>query len=453
MAIKGCYLEVINRAFDKINVTCENVKDGDWENKKSPADYFNNLEIKKYGSKSVDVEMDGVISYDGKFNISISLFSENNIVGVFSKLLNIKDGKDHDTNRIRYFSDEGCAILITRGLSVERVKGESKNTNMGVFKIEVFDISKRRFGVIADYHLTDEIINESYPEKFINYLANIDETPEFIAVCGDLVNDSTKMQQDIKFANDFIIPFEDKNIMIAEGFGNHDLWTGIGGTDMPRFIEGRNIEREKEKDTENKLNEFSYDKNSPFPQRHYTWTTELHKNEIKVKIHFFMLNNSPGYGGELIDNKQTDDSQKKQYSSYCSLNYLEESLNINYKDDYKHVAILFFHLFPDEETLGEKNIKSYDEITQKSKMKVFSTFFGHKHEHKTLYKNTSIKGFKCTACAKDKDTEGSEYANGITFVDMELKENAILEMTVGYLDDIEKNEYVISKSLSIDLYS
>ena len=77
MATKGCYLEVINRAFDKIKVTCENVEGGDWEEGKSPADYFNNLEMKKYGYKSVDVEMDGVISYDGKFNISISLNNDS----------------------------------------------------------------------------------------------------------------------------------------------------------------------------------------------------------------------------------------------------------------------------------------------------------------------------------------------------------------------------------------
>ena len=381
----------------------------------------------------------------------------------FSEKLNIAEGRDHGTKRLRIFSDAGCAILITRGLSVERVKEKNKNTNMGVFKIEVFDISKRRFGVIADYHLTDEIINESYPEKFINYLANIDETPEFIAVCGDLVNNSTKMQQDIKFANDFIIPFEDKNIMIAEGFGNHDLWTGKGGTDMPRFIEGRNIEREKEKDTENKLNEFSYDKNSPFPQRHYTWTTELHKNEKKVKVHFFMLNNFPGYEvGEYTDQNddidqtddtyQTDDSQANQYDPYYSLNYLEESLNINYEDGYKHVAILFFHLYPNDKTWGKKNMDSCTSIIEKSEMKVFTTFFGHDHKHITSYedKYKGLEGFKCTACAEHKETK---YANGITFVDMELTENAKLKMTVGYLADIENDKYNISKQLSINLFS
>ena len=463
MATKGCYLEIINRAFDSINVTCTNSNNNDWESKKSPQDLYNNKVLDKdlyYDTK--DAEMDGITNYDGKFSIEISINNKK-----CCQSFNLKDGRNNITTRKRIIKKEcDCMLFVTMGHSVKRFASKNKdNSDMGVFRIEVFSLSKRRFGIIADYHLNDERTN--YPKKFITHLKDVRYAPEFIAVCGDLVDNSTKMQQDQKFASYFTIPFEDENFMIAEGFGNHDIWIGTGGTDMPRFIEGRNVERGKEKETENKLNEFSADNITNYPNRHYTWTTILEKTieekTKKMKIHFFMLNNLPGYEGiaECKD-ADMDDSQKNGNSPYESLKFLENTLaKIDTTDGFKHVAILFFHLNHNISTdwWSDKSKKDYRTVCFNSKIKVLASFFGHKHDHITKYESMigkvdngqdyTIHGVKCAT------NNSCEYDNYITFVDTEITDYGKLEMRVAYIkgDDLKVDDSNFTKleSLTFDI--
>lgn len=352
---KGCYLELVNRAFEEIKVEFIPKNSSDWLDSKSPdlgTKTLKDDENNYYFSEIL--EMNGAISAQGMFSIKISIGKNCVTVDDF----NLEDGRRNE-EKIRYIdlSETGgkldCYIVITYGLNVQLIAEKEKESgfanNKGCYRFEFFRMSKRRFGIMNDYHYGCKGNNDNDQKTVFQTINKFIKRPEFIVMPGDLLDNPIYQKgKDRDIWKHFIDPLEKRYIPIADGFGNHDLWSSVGSTDVKNRCLKRNSKRKQKlcgySDEWNKNKNGKYENDNK--GYHYRWQMELKKNGKKVLIVFFMLNNVPAEKNRK-DKVSTEKTQQKGTYSYDSLRYLKDAMQDAYNKNNKNYdgvyGLLFFH--------------------------------------------------------------------------------------------------------------
>lgn len=276
---------------------------------------------------------------------------------------------------------------------------------------------KIRFLVSSDMHLCggekgeDEKNAHDRNEKELNtlipHIATLGDI-DFYAVCGDLSWDSNSADESM-FVNEFFerIKNEANNIKcVCEGWGNHDVRRKFANfTNIQDGIRDRNEEQRKEGTLPNYCMSDSKAYNNCNHHYHYRWSYDLGHGK---KVHFFMLNNVPGYGRI----EKAGPTNAKDYSveidernPFDSLTFLEEEIRYFGENDY---YVLFFHIDfeyqPDRWWAG--NRVDFPRVIKNCKGKYLASFFGHKHSDagketltvKIDNEDFSLTGYRC-ACA------------------------------------------------------
>lgn len=330
--------------------------------------------------------------------------------------------------------------------------GDKMNNKRGCYRFEMFRCSKRRIGVMSDYHYgCGENGNTGDQSNVVDEIDRLRNRPEFLVMTGDLLHNPTK-KDDRDIWSNFIDLLELKNIPVADGFGNHYLWTGFRSENVKNKIKNRNGMRRKE------WNTFGYSdveniKAEDNKGYHYRWKIELQKRmsngELKQKtVECIMLNNVPGYVnvddiGENGD-KKVDKSQKEGTWCYDSLAFLDKYLSGLYKSSAREdiIVLLFFHINYESEVLENKAYyrwwpedarKRYNDIL-KAYQFTNRAFFGHVHKgrmkceelHLSKGNPTGLKGYSCAT---------SIFERYLNVIDLELIEEGgkcKLQMTTSY---------------------
>lgn len=278
------------------------------------------------------------------------------------------------------------------------------------------DEAKIRFLVSSDMHLcggengNDEkkahTRNKEELNALIPHVATLGDI-DFYAVCGDLSWDSNSADESM-FVDEFYerIKKGASNIKcVCEGWGNHDVRRKYANfTNIQDGIRDRNEEQRKETLPNYRMSDSkAYDNYNH--HYHYRWSYDLGN---KKKVHFFMLNNVPGYGriNKAGPNNAKDYSVEiDERNPFDSLTFLEEEIRHFGENDY---YVLFFHIDFNYETerWWAGNRVDFPRVIKNCKGKYLASFFGH--EHSTVGKETltvkidnedfSLTGYRC-ACS------------------------------------------------------
>ena len=460
----GIYIEFANRAYDKVEVHIDYfyAEDKVTASQNNPEDSTFTLDTKNYMKKFWHCLSDEDIPLG--FRLTVTIHGKEYPM---SRPYLLSDTLSTTLSRNRFYLKElGCVMLISYGTRLIPIDEEGRMEGRAYYRFEFYEAAKLRFGVMNDYHFGCDNVGDQ-TNKAIK-IASLKYRPEFIVMPGDLLHNPTPPKTRIKKWDDyrdiwtkFIDPLEWRNIPVADGFGNHDLWEGVGATDVKKKIQNRNEDRWnglkpgynfKVWDTQypnkkaTKFNENQY---------HYLWETKLYDGDEIVEVFGIMLNNVPTW--EDKEDLQ-DNEHKKDTYGYGALKCLEEILAKHIGPREHHVVVLlFFHInyACDQNSDIEGNPERWWNYCQKSKLRdvlnrnkdtTFVAFFGHEHndniKKQILYtgprtdsKNkTEYFGYRC---AKSKDTPR------LNFVDLELTGTAgkhKLDITVSWIkvNDIEK---------------
>lgn len=448
---QGAYLEFANRAFDKVDVTVDFCNKKDWEHGKYPQ-WENPVLTEKCYLSSTRLEMaSGKVH--GYFRVTITIDGKSENFG--SKEFDLNDATNGTRNCSYYYSGgiNDCVILVTYGRGLDTLGGEKMKNKRGCYRFEIFRASKRRIAVMTDYHYgCKENGNTGNQINVVNEINRLRDRPEFLVMTGDLLHNPTKLE-DRDIWKNFIDPLELKNIPVADGFGNHDLWTGVGAENVKKDIKKRNKTRKSDwklfgySDSENK-------KTCDNDGYHYRWRIDLQKRmangEMKQKhIECIMLNNVPGETnvddiGKKGD-KKVDDSQKEGTWSFDSLGFLERSLSkLDCPSARKDtILLLFFHINYESESMENTNAfyrwwprearGKYNDILKECKLPNCA-FFGHIHNEKMFHEElhmdscetTGLKGYRCAV------SKTNRYLNVIDLELVEENGECKLRMTTKY---------------------
>lgn len=459
----GCYLELINRAFDQIEITVEPTDSKEWAkpalNKatyKLTSDNYYQLNEYEMATKGIHV-----FTAHGHFRVTVSIDGKKEQL---PQVFDLEDGRQSDSiNRYFIYSSQSpkmdYAVLVSCGKYLQLSRNEKKESGFandkGCYKFEFFRLSARRFGVMNDYHFGDT--NCGSQMSVVNKLINFQKRPEFIVMPGDLLDCPTAPNGDNNPLNfppvrdiwgNLINLLEEQYIPVADGLGNHDLWTGFGGENVKGDIHKRNQERIKSSslfapyDISTKDNTKVHENND----YHYTWTFPLEKDGKKVLVAFFMLNNLPGNENRK-DPEDVGNCHDEGTYAFGALDYLEKSMKtIASKTGYdKKVGILMFHTNygcdVNSDTKGNPqrwwtydDKKALKEVLDAAPIQILTAFFGHKHIN-TIEKQTlnigdrkeaaNITDYFGYCCARSIDTPR------LNVIDLELvKENGVYKVKI-----------------------
>lgn len=302
-----------------------------------------------------------------------------------------------------------------------------KDTEFSVTFESAADESKARFLVSSDFHLC-AADDDSPDERSRSMQDDIDLDKliyrvstlgplNFYAVCGDLTDDSNGGQED-KFEHRFLDRIDQETAIkcVCEGWGNHDVRRKhFNCTNVQDGIAYRN---RKGRYRDNHLTALVTSDND----YHYHWHYNLSNadNTKSITLHFFMLNNVPGYGEIKNDpacaRKDDEYTAQDERNPYCSLEFLEKELKSFGPDDY---YILFFHInFNSKITAADTNgeqwwtkqsMKDFCNVIRKGKGTYLYSFFGHNHNNpgfeKLVDADLTLQGYRC-AC---NDGRGATY--------------------------------------------
>ncbi len=437
----GCYLEIVNRAFSEVNVTFVATNANDWENNKFPSihnkEYTLN-ETKYYRSNNLEIGSN--LSPHGCFYLEFKIEKDN----IKTSILKLEEGRGSGIQSdYLKFKDADCILLLTRGKTLERIDNMKKDGNKGCFRVELFRLSKRRFGVMNDYHFGHEEYGTTGRQtKDVEQICKLRNRPEFIVMPGDLLAVTTPPNNNKNpFAWDdyrdiwdnFINPLERKGIFVADGFGNHDLYTGTFSKDVKEEIKSRNKDRKINWKFMNFAGSKDYKSNNN-DNYHYRWYIELCNTQKKVLVVFFMLNNLPANSNRK-DPGDSDSSHEEGTYAYGALDFLKDSLDqafIENKNSYDAiVGILCHHINynADNRWWTDNDKKLLKKVLDKSKTPVIFSVFGHAHhediqeEFLKVEGKQSYLGYRC-AC--------SIWHRHLNLFDLELTSEGNIKLTSYY---------------------
>lgn len=442
---QGAYLEFANRAFDRVDVRVDFVEIKDWEHGKWPK-WSNPVLTKNCYLSSTQLEMASGIVH-GRFRVTITIDGKSENLN--SRVFDLNDATSGTRNSTYYCSMviDDCVILVTYGRGLDSLCNVKMEKKRGCYRFEMFRASKHRIGVMSDYHYgcaeNGNTGDQRHVAEEINKLRN---RPEFLVMTGDLLHNPTKSKDNDIWKN-FIDPLELKNIPVADGFGNHDLWTGVGAKDVKKKIENRNDMRRKE------WNAFGYDDKCNVKKEnnkgyHYAWKILLQKKmsngDLKQKfVECIMLNNVPG-DHNVNDIKDTDSSHIKGTWCYDSLDFLSNYLkSFAGSGPQDRIVLLFFHINYESERLEDKDCyyrwwpkearEKYKNLLESYKFPNCA-FFGHDHGqrmvkeelHLDLDELTGLNGYRCAVSKTER------YLNVIDLELVEVNGECKLRMTTSY---------------------
>lgn len=232
---------------------------------------------------------------------------------------------------------------------------------------------------------------------------------------------------------------EEQSIPVADGLGNHDLWTGFGGENVKGDIQQRNKKRIAEGSLFLPYGISTADNAANYGNKgyHYTWFFPLVKNGKKVLVAFFMLNNLPG-NANRTDPGDTGHGHDEGTYAFGALDYLNASMQtMACKPGYDYkVGIPMFHINYGCDVNGDTHgnperwwtyadKKALKDVLDKALIQIVTAFFGHEHvrsiEKQTLYignrkdpaNKTGYSGYRCD-CSIDKPR--------LNIIDLELVE-------------------------------
>lgn len=454
---QGAYIEVANRAFDKVEAKVEYINNKEWEHNNPSPWKCPTLTPENY-KYSLRLEMSsGNVHGHFRMTITINGKSEN----FNSQVFDLNDATS-GTRKWSYYSSviDDCLILITYGRGLDSLGGYKMEHKRGCYRFEIFRHSKRRIAVVTDYHHgytdDDHHDNKGPQTEVVEQINLLRNRPSFVVMPGDLLHDPTKHDGN-DIWEDFIDPLELKNIPVADGFGNHDLWEGFGSINVKGHVKDRNKDRQKAwagvfgyTDSENR-------KKNENKGYHYSWNVILRKqiNDqwYEKSVVCIMLNNVPGTENEddLFDNAHQEGTW-----SYDSLNYLQSRLSSLPRAYHNKevIVLLFFHTNYESEKM-EKDPSHYyrwwsraARVAYDNVMKKYNfpnrAFFGHTHVEKmfseTLHLDkdmpTAWKGYLCPA---------SKYERYLNVIDLELVEDdgkckLKLSLSYGKTADLKSND-------------
>ena len=358
----GCYLELINRAFNKIEITVEPTDKKEWGKPAMNKTTYNLSDNDYYRLDEYEMTPKGihVLTAHGHFRVTISIDGEKEQL---QQVFDLEDGR-HSGAVYRSFiypsSSSGMdyAVLVSRGKYLQLSKNGKKESGFvndkGCYKFEFFRLSARRFGVMNDYHFGDT--NCGSQASVVDKLINLQKRPEFIVMPGDLLDCPTAPAGDGNPRNfpavrdiwgNLIDGLEEQSIPVADGLGNHDLWTGFGGENVKGDIQQRNKKRIAEGSLFHPYGISTADNAANYGNKgyHYTWFFPLKKNGKKVLVAFFMLNNLPG-NANRTDPGDTGHGHDEGTYAFGALDYLKASMQtMACMPDYDYkVGIPMFHI-------------------------------------------------------------------------------------------------------------
>ena len=283
-----------------------------------------------------------------------------------------------------------------------------------------------RFCVTSDLHIEKD---KSKEDDWVKMMIAFDRlTPEFFAICGDLTDTNYSKEVESVYHQINILEKVYNSTLICEGHGNHDG----DRIKYPWDEQARNIvtNRNNIRALRKPQWKWLFDTNKNY-HNHYTWCIELINN---VRIHFFMLNNVPGYGKIDKDKKEGDNARERD--AYDSLSFLKTQLcNLKENDYY----ILFFHINFNvgERWWTEKSKEDLQKVIEDKKFqaKYITSFFGHTHSTKDTYGKsveerllkTPYYGYRC----KCSGGNGARYFNIVDLsIENNKKEGNVLECKI-----------------------
>ena len=450
----GCYLELINRAFNKIEISVEPTDKKEWGKPAMNKTTYNLSDNDYYRLDEYEMTPKGihVLTAHGHFRVTISIDGEKEQL---QQDFDLEDGR-HSGAVYRSFiypsSSSGMdyAVLVSRGKYLQLSKNAKKESGFvndkGCYKFEFFRLSARRFGVMNDYHFGDT--NCGSQASVVDKLINLQKRPEFIVMPGDLLDCPTAPAGDVNplhfpavrdIWGNLIDGLEEQSIPVADGLGNHDLWTGFGGENVKGDIQQRNKKRIAEGSLFLPYGISTADNAANYGNKgyHYTWFFPLEKNGKKVLVAFFMLNNLPG-NANRTDPGDTGHGHDEGTYAFGALDYLKASMQtMACMPDYDYkVGIPMFHINYGCDVNGDTHgnperwwtyadKKALKDVLDKAPIKIVTAFFGHEHvrsiEKQTLYigdrkdpaNKTEYSGYRC-ACSIDKPR--------LNIIDLELVE-------------------------------
>ncbi|WP_455666454.1 metallophosphoesterase [Phocaeicola sp.] len=388
----GAYLEFANRALDKVNVYVEFTTPKNWEHHKPPANVTYILDKTNFYTSN-QLEMSSAPPVTGKFKLTITIDGKQHKIDG-----NLADAINCSLNRCRYLVPQlDCILIVTYGIHLVSLNGKKMEKGRGCYRFEFYDRAKLRFGVINDLHFG--AVNIGDQSSRTDHMALLRYRPEYIVMPGDLLNCPTPPHKNIHWGEAmdvwkfFIDPLEMQNIPVAEGFGNHDLWTGSFNKNVKKHISQRNNDRNQGLGSGYGFRD-SKSIGGTNQNYHYYWMTDLYKDERHVKVVSVMLNNLPGsYNRE--DPVDTDKCHKEGTYAYNAYHYLDWVIKdiTACKFDCDVVGLLFFHMNyacdqnndiegnPERWWVyAEKKLLS-DLLNKSAQTLPFVTaFFGHEHE-------------------------------------------------------------------------
>ena len=459
---QGAYIEVANRAFDKVEAKVEYIDNKEWDHN-NPSPWNSPTLTPKEYKYSLHLEMSsGFVHGHFRMTITINGKSEN----FNSRVFDLNDATS-GTRKWSYYSSviDDCLILITYGRGLDSLNGDKMEHKRGCYRFEIFRYSKRRIAVITDYHhgYTDDNHHDNKGPQTdvveqINLLRN---RPSFVVMPGDLLHNPTEHDGN-DIWKDFINPLELKNIPVADGFGNHDLWEGAGAINVKGHVKDRNKDRQKAW-----KGAFGYDdsdnrKKNKNDGYHYSWEVILHKHiegkKYEKRVVCIMLNNVPG---KVNEDAPFDDKHPKGTWSYDSLNYLESRLSRLPRSYYNDevIVLLFFHINYESERMDKDPSHYYRWWSQEARVAYDNVmgnynlpnraFFGHTHKeemsseilHLDKNKPTEWKGYLCAI---------SIYERYLNVIDLELVEvdgkcKLKLSLSYGKTADLSSNDGGLKK--------
>ena len=453
----GAYLEFANRALNKVKVYVEFTVSKNWEHHNPPANVTHILDKSNFYTSS-QLEMSSAPPVTGYFKLTITIDDKQ-----YEMNGNLADAVNGSLKRQRFLvSRLDCIVIVTYGTHLVSLDGKKMEKGRGCYRYEFYDRAKLRFGIINDLHFGAK--NQGDQGIRANRVALLRYRPEYIVMPGDLLDCPTPLTNNMfnwdetmdvwKF---FIDPLEKQNIPVAEGFGNHDLWTGAFNKDVKKHISQRNNNR-----SQGLASGYGFQGSKGIGETnhnyHYYWVTDLYKGERRVKVVSVMLNNLPGsYNRE--DPGDPDPCHKEGTFAYNAYQYLQWVIrDITARHfDCDVVGLLFFHMnyacdqnvdingnperwwtYPEKRLLSDLLDNSADTLP------FVAAFFGHEHEEniEKQWLNTGPRREKANVtehfgyrCAKSKDTPR------LNLMDLELVEDGgtyKLRITPSWvkLDDI-----------------
>ncbi len=253
--------------------------------------------------------------------------------------------------------------------------------------------------------------------KQVETLGHID----FYAICGDLCDDSDPEDENM-FVDEFFerMRKDATNIKcICEGWGNHDVRRkGANLTNIQDGIRDRNEEYRNKMLPHYRMSDSDSEEYGNYNYHyHYHWSYDMQSGK---RVHFFMLNDVPGYGKiENIKAREKEEAYKTERDErnpFDSLSFLEEEISSFDDNDY---YVLFFHIdfyasdpeYPDR--WWAENRTDFPKVVKNGKGNYLTSFFGHSHSvagREILVETIdgasySLEGYRC-AC---------EGANGAAY--------------------------------------